>query len=208
MSRTSSAELVDELPQPGRQAMRVVPLPQHARDLARLHARRDQVDPPAGRADAVRHVERNLADLAIAEQEVVQRSLDVRSGKTEEHMDPRRLDVGVDHPDAATALRRGSRPRWPWCSTCRYHRENCESKRWCPPSALPPSVMVRTRSPPSASGVYGRMCSSGGGRAHPCAGPTLTPIAHISKRVACEGTRQRGDGRGADVLFLAETPGR
>ena len=117
MKRTSSDELVDELAQPGGQALGVVALAQDPRDLAGLHARRDEEQPaPIHPADAIGHVEGDVLDRPVVPEEVVERRVTRLTGQTEEDVDTRRLDVSVDHPDPEAAcgddrrqIRRGIR---------------------------------------------------------------------------------------------------
>ena len=110
-------QLLDELAQPGGQALGVVPLAQDPGDLAGLHARGDEEQPaPIDPADAIGDVEGDVLDRPVMPEEVVERRVTRLTGQTEEDVDARRLDIGVDHPDPEAAcgddrsqIRRGIR---------------------------------------------------------------------------------------------------
>jgi hypothetical protein len=71
-------------------------------------ARADQEQPATCLARAVGHVERDIADRALAPEELVQRAGDLVAGDAEWDVDAGRLDVRVDdaHPPARRSEQR------------------------------------------------------------------------------------------------------
>jgi hypothetical protein len=104
------AERVHQLPEAIVQKRDVVAVAQHARDLARPDARRDQEHAGArrrvGGREAGGHVVRRLGDGAAAPQVVVQAARDALLVEAEQDVDAGRLNVGVHDADAPAAERR------------------------------------------------------------------------------------------------------
>jgi hypothetical protein len=98
-------DVADEIADAGRQPLGVVTLAQDAGDLAGLHARRNEEEPPAvPQPDTAGDVHRDVPDRHVVPEVVVERGVDVVAVEPEQDVDAGRLDVGVDHADAQPAL--------------------------------------------------------------------------------------------------------